>query len=66
MLVYISIPVLLTLLFCFAETLKEGRSKVRDAKSDTVLVVGQEFINGVKIEGVTAMLKQVDSNNTLE
>jgi len=39
-------------------TLKEERSKVRDAKKHSILVVGQEFIAGIKAEGVNAMLKQ--------
>ena len=43
----------------YEETLKEERSKVRDAKKNGVVVVGQEFLSGIKAEGVNAMLKQV-------
>ena len=43
----------------FLETLAEGRSKVRDAKEAAVVVVGAEFLAGVKTEGVASMLKQV-------
>ena len=42
--------------------MKEERSKVRDAKKHSILVVGQEFIAGIKAEGVNAMLKQVQKN----
>ena len=45
--------------YLFLETLAEGRSKVRDAKEEGVLVVGAEFLAGVKTEGVASMLKQV-------
>jgi len=40
------------------ETLAEARSKVRDSKQYAVVVVGAEFIGGVKAEGVSAMLHQ--------
>ena len=41
-----------------SETLAEARSKVRDSKQYAVVVVGAEFIGGVKAEGVSAMLHQ--------
>jgi hypothetical protein len=50
-----------TLTLLGAETLAEGRSKVRDAKEAAVLVVGADFLAGVKTEGVTSMLKQANS-----
>jgi hypothetical protein len=34
---------------------------VRDAKEAAVLVVGADFLAGVKTEGVTSMLKQANS-----
>jgi hypothetical protein len=34
---------------------------VRDAKEAAVLVVGADFLTGVKTEGVTSMLKQASS-----
>jgi len=40
------------------ETLAEGRSKVKDAKSNNVPVVEKEFLAGVKTEGVVSMIKQ--------
>jgi hypothetical protein len=43
------------------DTLAEGRSKVRDAKEASVVVVGADFLAGVKTEGVASMLKQVKS-----
>jgi hypothetical protein len=45
------------------DTLAEGRSKVRDAKEASVVVVGADFLAGVKTEGVASMLKQVKSRH---
>ena len=42
----------------FLETLAEGRSKVKDAKSHNVPVITKEFLAGVKTEGVVSMIKQ--------
>ena len=42
----------------FLETLAEGRSKVKDAKTNNVPVVEKEFLAGVKTEGVVSMIKQ--------
>jgi hypothetical protein len=35
---------------------------VRDAKEAAVLVVGADFLAGVKTEGVTSMLKQAKNS----
>merc|ERR1719346_839882 len=40
------------------ETLAEGRSKIRDAKTHQVAVVTKEFLSGVKIEGLVSMMRQ--------
>ena len=45
-------------IIAFLETLAEGRSKVKDAKSNNVPVVEKEFLAGVKTEGVVSMIKQ--------
>ena len=42
----------------YAETLAEGRSKVKDAKKQDVPVILKEFLAGVKTEGVVSMVKQ--------
>jgi len=40
------------------ETLAEGRSKIRDAKTHQVAVVTKEFLTGVKTEGLVTMMRQ--------
>jgi len=40
------------------ETLAEERSKVREAKSNSILVTGEQFLSGIKQEGVYSMLTQ--------
>ena len=57
--IYLILYLLAVYFYLFLETLAEGRSKVRDAKEEGVLVVGAEFLAGVKTEGVASMLKQV-------
>ena len=44
--------------FSVLETLAEGRSKVKDAKSHDKPVVLKDFLAGVKTEGVVSMVRQ--------
>jgi len=40
------------------DTLKENRSKVKDARKEDVPVITKEFLAGVKTEGVVSMVRQ--------
>jgi len=47
-----------TALLSDPETVKEERSKVREAKASSIVVVAKEFLEGVKAEGVSSMMRQ--------
>ena len=44
--------------FIVLDTLKENRSKVKDARKEDVPVITKEFLAGVKTEGVVSMVRQ--------